>query len=124
MLKQYGNLIGELLKNVFNGKTEVSLLECVKIAGSGVLLMVILVVLLAVISGVFYLPRKGYFTFTKKARTLANDLICSGNANETCLKEALIALNIRRFIFWLGFVVLYIPICIPTVLYIISLLCY
>lgn len=124
MLKQYGNLIGDLLKNLFNGKTEVSLFECMKIAGSGVLLMLILVVLLAVISGLFYLPRKGYFAFTEKARTLANNLILAENADETCLKEAIKELNIRRFIFWLGFAVFYVPVCIPTILYIISLLFY
>lgn len=125
MLKKYGELIGKLLDNLFNGSTEVSLTECLKIMGSGILLMLILLLLVTIVVGVVFFPTKVYGFMVKSVKQKLNTAIAENliDADGNPVKDALYkSLLFRRVIFFILFVVIYLPVSIPAVLYLVSLL--
>lgn len=124
MLKSYGDLISKLLENVLNGKTEVSLLECLKIAGNGIVLMLILAVLILVVAGIFLFPTKTYTAFVGKTKDALNSLLMEENPDDVQIAKMRRSMVLKRIVFAGGFFIFYIPVCIPMVLYLISLLCY
>ena len=124
MLKNYGELLAKLLENLFDGTSDVSLIECFKIMGNGVFLMLILLILLLIISGIFLFPTKIYGVMVRNVKRDFNNALINEDPDEKILSGLKTALLFRRVVFFLLFVVFYIPICIPAVLYLISLLIY
>ena len=122
MLKTYGELIEKLLKNITNGDADVSLIECLQIAGNGILLMIILLLLISVLSGVFVLPTKAYHGFLKQNILQLEQLINEPDYDNALADKISKAIKIKRIAYWLFFVVIYLPVCIPVVLYLFSLI--
>lgn len=123
MLKKYGELIARLLENLTDGKGDVTLLECLRIAGNGILLMVVLLLFLGVFSGAFVLPTKVYKALMKPLNIKLGNLLKKEDSSEELIESIRKAVIFRKVAFWLLFVVVYIPVAIPMALYLISLLC-
>lgn len=131
MLQNYKNLIQELFDNVFhNGNTNISFGQYISIIGMSLLLMLALVLFVGMVVGMFYLPYLGYKKFLLKETNLENEKVLSLD-NKTKKEKKEIKKQIseiekrkikKTFVYVLILVTVYLPIVIPTVLYIFTTL--
>lgn len=122
MLKNYGELLVKLIGNLREGSTDVSFLDCLKIMGNGILLMAIIVLMLAIIFGLFWFPVNGYGFFVGKTKDALNKLLIDDAADQNAINNMKKVFATKKIIFFLALFVIYIPICIPAILYLLSLL--
>lgn len=122
MLKNYGELLAKLLGNLKNGSADVSFMECLQIMGNGILLMAVVLLMLAIIVGLFWFPIKGYNCFTGTIKATLYRMLMEDETNETAIAQYKKSLVFRKSAFFVILTVFYVPVCIPTVLYLLSLL--
>lgn len=122
MLKNYGELIAKLIGNLREGSTDVSFLDCLKIMGNGILLMAIIVLMLAIIVGLFWFPVNGYGFFVGKTKDALNKLLIDDAADQNAINNMKKVFAAKKIVFFLVLFVIYIPVCIPAILYLLSLL--
>ena len=128
MLQNYKNLIQDLFNNVFhNGNTNISFEQYLSIIGMSLLLMLALIAFIVLIIGTIYLPFFVYRKYTTKEVNLLNELTNKLSTEKLSNERDNIRNQIyntekkktkKSFIYVLVLIVFYLPIVIPTVLYI------
>lgn len=122
MLRNYGQLIARLFGNLRDGSAEIPFVEFLQIIGNGILLMLVILLMLAIIAGVFWFPIKGYGCFTTETKNALNKLLVSDDADDKVIKNMQHSLAFKKTVYFILLFVIYLPVCIPSILYLLSLL--
>lgn len=122
MLRNYGELILRLIENLKSGTADVSFMECLQIMGNGIFLASVILIMLAIVAGLFWFPGKGYNLITSGPKDVLNRLLTADEADENAITKAKHSLTFRRGAYFIILTVIYLPVCIPAVLYMLSML--
>ena len=121
MFHSYKQLIDKLFSSVFSGATEcLSFKDYLSVIGASLLLILALLGTLALFGGAFAGPFFAYRKTMAGPKKLMAEF--DHKMNLESYDKIRHALVIRNILFWSIFIFIYLPIAIPTVLYIISLI--
>lgn len=125
MFNTYKDLIQRLFDNVFHGgDTPLSFTQYLQVIGMGLLLMLLGLLVVAIIVSAFILPKKCLRRLNADIIAQINEEINNPNDDMPKHFATLETLNkkktYRTIVGVIGLIVLYVPIYIPTVLYILD----
>ncbi len=121
MLKSYFGFIKSVFINITSGNHEaLSLADYFKAIGFGITTVLLIVLFIALIIGLFVTPAKGFGVFAKKELAAARELAKSEAFSAEKAREVNEAISKKRFIYALFLIVIYIPVAIPTLLFVID----
>lgn len=123
MLQKYQETLKHLLDGVLHSSSgKVTFGDYLNSVGTGIVLLLILLFIVLLVVGVFFVPTKGYKFVHKAAYQTLNEELMKEELDVALVKKLESSAKRKMALFWVGFVVLYIPFAIPTVLYILTLL--
>lgn len=125
MFENYKNLIQTLFNNIFhNGDTPVSFLQYLQVIGMSLLLMLLLIIGISFIISIFILPKKCIIWLTRNITSEINKELSPEKTDTDFAKVFQLEkkLKSRKIFGCLGIILIYIPIGIPTILFIMDLL--
>ena len=120
MFKRYFELVKNLFESISSGSTEVTFGEYLMTIGYTLGIAAIIVIILILVTSSVYGPiavhKKLFASLVKKRNELCAEGNCAVDQIKE-VKEVLKKIRIRTILYVLGLVILYIPIMVPTVLY-------
>lgn len=121
MFQNYLQLLTDLLHKICQGSNgEVTFMNYLQAVGMGILLLLIVAVIIVGILALFFIPYKGYGLFLKN---INQKLDAATKDSDSSVILSLEKIKRRKqLIFWIFFIIVYVPVAIPTVLYIVYLL--
>lgn len=120
MFQSYLQLVKDLFNKVFSGNQgDVTFLNYMQVVGMGILLLLMMVVIIAGIIGLFFVPYKGYGVWVKNNDAKIQELLDNNQFDQFNILSK--KRKKKSILFWLCFIVVYVPFAIPTVLYFIYL---
>lgn len=121
MFNWYKDLIERLFSAIFEKTGEaISFLDYLSVMGLSLLFVLMLLLVVAVLAGAVVGPFFSYRKLLKSVKQKIEAFNEDSDHQTYCLLKRQI--HTRRMLFWSIFTFLYLPIAIPTVLYILSLI--
>lgn len=124
MFQKYLSFIQDLFNRIWHGGTEeVTFSAYLQAVGIGILLLASIVAIIAVAVGVLYwLPKHAYRFITVTANKAVNAELNKDKPDYTLVEQLEKKAFRKKFGFITGFIIVYVPVIIPTMLYIIYLI--
>ena len=121
MFQNYLQLLNDLLHNICQGSNgEVAFVNYLQAVGMGILLLLIAAAFIVGILALLFVPYKGYGLFLKNINLKLDDAAKDSDSSVILSLEKV--KRRKQFAFWIFFIIVYVPVAIPTVLYVIYLL--
>lgn len=121
MFQNYLQLLNDLLHKICQGGNgEVTFMNYLQAVGMGILLLLIVAAIIVGILALLFIPYRGYGLFLKN---INQKLDAATKDSDSSVILSLEKVKRRKqFAFWIFFIIVYVPVAIPTVLYVIYLL--
>lgn len=121
MFQNYLQLLKDLLHKICQGGNgEVTFVNYLQAVGMGILLLLIFAAIIVGILALLFVPYKGYGLFLKNINLKLDDAAKDSDSSVILSLEKV--KRRKQFAFWIFFTIVYVPVAIPTVLYVIYLL--